>query len=243
MAKTIPLSQLDRETIGEIWVINTAAQSAYEIRGNIVIGIPNVRGGEPEVLTIPQTWLPVQVTAEIPRIRILESTQFRKAVAKGLISCVSEQTAERMLRQEGSREEQRRLLGLAQQVRDATKQRTIADSKVEMINTSGQRGDDDYDDRVRVDIVGTDGHSMADVSALAKAGLQDENGFSSSFVMFANLLKTEGDVASMNAIKSRGKLKRKEIRFLAKNLHDHPKTVKFLKNQIARFEAKDKAAA
>ncbi len=240
MPKLVPLSELDAQTSGEIWVINTAAQSIYEIRGNIVIGIPNVRGGEPEVLTVQQTWLPVLATAEIPRQRILESTQFRKAVAKGLIGCISTETAARMMRQEGAREEQRRLLGVAQQVKQATRQRTIADSNVEMISTGGNRDDDRFD--TRVDVIGTDGHSTVNVAELAKGGVEAEGGYGSAFLMFAETLKTDGDISSMNAIKSRGKLKRKEIRYLARTLAHHPKTSKFLKAQITKFEARDRAA-
>lgn len=232
--KSISLSSLDDGVQrGSLWVVNSGASSAYELVGEIIINVPNTNGQKPDTLKVAQTWVPQDATTLIPRVRLLASSEFRSAVTNGLLTIVSEDTAARLLRQEGAKEEMLRLSGEAKRIRQAGAPGKIRKENVEMTVTGGQHSEDDEDGPV--EIFGSD-YREENVARLAKNGLEvDENGLSPSFVMFANRLQTEGDLAALNAIRARAKFTRRELKYLSKTMPNHPKTTKALKARVNKF--------
>lgn len=228
--KALSLSDLENQERGSIWVLNTAPQSRYEYSGNVLLAIPNLNGQGGSHLTIKQTWLPQDVSALFGRTRVLNSTDFRSAVIKGLITVVDETTASRMLAQEGAREEERRLMDIDNAVTGAARPRSISDSSLEI------RGEDNKVMSDEVQVVGANG----DVKASKVADL-DENGLKPGFSMWAERLAIQSDIEALNAIRSRGKFTRREVKHLARTLQNHPKTQTQLQARIARYAEIDRA--
>jgi hypothetical protein len=222
--KYLSLSDLNKmgpKSMAPIWVINTADQSRLAAAGEIVIPIQQQNGqGDPDLVHIPQTWLPQEVTRIVPRKRLLNSTRFMRAINDGLISIISEEDAGRLLRQSGAKEETARLQALQKHVKDAGAARTIADSTAIIGRADGVEDDDEDDNDGRNKTVVIDSNEKQSVAALAANGLEDEEpGISSSFRMWADRLNLMKDVEVKNAIKSKASFKPRELAFLQRVLH------------------------
>lgn len=234
--KSITIADLEAQgPRGPVWVLNSAATSQYALVGEIVINIPKTNGAGADPLKIPQTWLPVDAAARFPRERLLDAAEFRSAVVNGLVTIVDEETAARILRKDGATDELGRLRATDQHVRQAGAARTIADSNVEISRADGVKDDEDEGDKV--EIYGSNDDD--NLARKAKNGVELNDGHKPSFLMFVDKLKTESDIGALNAIRSRAKFTRKEMRFMRDNLSrsDFPKTVKALKSRIAEFKA------
>lgn len=202
-----------------IWGINTAAESDIGIMGEIMVQIRGTNGGPSDKLLVPQTWLPQELTRVVGRKRLLESTEFRKAVDQGLISLITVEDAQRLLRQDGATEEQDKIRERAKQIRKAGQARTLADSKTEVSRADGVVEDDDEDTSGRNKTVIIDHNENANVAALAANGVEDaEPGVTVQFKMWADRLALLKDMQIKNEIKSRRAFKKSELSYLQRSL-------------------------
>ena len=232
--KSIPLSELEvKDSRGPIWIVNTAAQSKYHVTGQLIISIPSLNGGKEEALIVPYTWLPMDAAAHFPRDRLLVSTEFRKSVINGLVTIISQKDAERLDETEGAEEERERLNELDEIVRQQSSARSISDANVEINGQQQGKGEDSE----TVSMFGLDDTPSIAKQLKAKKGpVMDESGFSNQFLMFAEKAKGDSDMGALNQIRARSKFTRKEIRYLADHLSNHPKTQKQLQARIAGFD-------
>jgi hypothetical protein len=230
--KPIPLSELDvKDSRGPIWIVNTAAQSKYHVTGQLIISIPSLTGGKEEALIVPYTWLPMDAAAHFPRDRLLVSTEFRKSVINGLVTIISEKDADRLNETDGAEEERERLNELDEIVRQQASARSISDANVEINGQQGKEGEE------TVSMFGLDDTPSIAKQLKAKRGpVVDDSGFTNQFLMFAEKIKQDSDMGALNQIRARSKFTRKEIRYLADHLSNHPKTQKQLQARIAQFE-------
>lgn len=233
--KSIPLSELDPKSHkGALWIVNTAAQSKYKISsGQLIISIPSLNGGKEEALIVPYTWLPMDAAAHFQAERLLSSTEFRKSVINGLVTVISTKDAERLSETEGADEERERLNELDEIVRQQSSARSISDANVEINGQQQGKGEDSE----TVSMFGLeDTPSIAKQLAGKKKPTMDDSGFTNQFMMFANKVKEDSDMGALNQIRARSKFTRKEIRYLADHLSNHPKTQKQLQARIAAFD-------
>lgn len=218
--KFLQISYFDKnpKSTKPIWGVNTASESELGVVGEILLAIPSPNGGTPDRLVIPQTWLPQELTRVINRRRLLNSVEFRSAVDKNLISLISEEDAQRLLRQDGAAEEQARIRERQRQIRQAGAARTLADSKAEVSRADGVAVEED-DTGGRNKTVIIDQNENANVAELAANGVEEaEPGISVNFKMWADRLALSKDVLAKNDIKSRRKFSAAELRFLQRNL-------------------------
>lgn len=206
------------KALGAIWGINTAMET-LKVQGEVLLGIarPTSQGGGKDELRVQQTWLPQELTKNIPRRRLLASTEFRRAVNGGLIGLISEEQAMKMLGQSGAREEQQRLEAVTAHIKKAGSARTIADSKADVSRADGSKDDDEDDpSSTRTTIVDDSEKSVAE---LAANGVEDvEKGISPSFKMWVDRLSTGKDLAAKNEIKGRRSFSNAELGFMSRNL-------------------------
>lgn len=222
----ISLSELDENTRGPLWVVNTADKSKWKLRGDVSISVPSLHGNKDDGVVIKHSWLPVDVAQYIPRDRLLQATQFRRAVIEGLITVISRDDAERLLSQDGAFEERLRIDQRELDVRETAKPRKISDSNVEMTVT----GMKDDDEEPTVEMFGEES-----VAAQAKRGVEaDDDGLMPSFKMFADRLVDESDASVINALRARGRFTRRELRYLAKTLNNHPKALKQINARLQK---------
>jgi len=208
---TLTIAQLERGTITDpIWALNGSASSKVRAQGEVHVGIPKQNGTKTDDLHLPQSWLPVCLTEQVPRRQLLEASEFRNAVASGLIIPITEDYALALLSQEGAQEEKDRLNEREQQIKDATAARTIQGSGADVITVE----------------------ELTNINAGASvAGAEDDkpNALSSGFTMFVASIKDKAPIEALNRIRSRGQYTKPEIKYMLKELQHNEKVVAFLK--------------
>lgn len=222
--KYLPISHFENQgtkATGPIWCINTATESNLAAQGEVLLAIPKRNGnGQPDLLRIPMTWLPQEITRTIPRLQLLSSTEFRTAVSNQLISLISEDTAHRLLSQSGAKEEQGRLVALAKHIRDAGSARTIADSNTVIARADGIKDDDDDSGGLNKTVIIDHSEEETNVAVLASQGVEDiEPGITPAFKMWVDKVNTGNDVAAKNEIKGRRSFSKAELGFLHRKLN------------------------
>ena len=131
MRKYQSISEIEQaDDKAPVYVLNTAADTPVGSSGELFIGIPKLSGTRVDNLSIPQTWLPVAVTDQIPKQQLLASSEFRNAVNSGLITLITQEYADAILVQDGADEEKERLAAYKRAVADALKASRLTDEAV-----------------------------------------------------------------------------------------------------------------
>lgn len=133
----LTVSEALRISDTQLFVLNTSGRVNPEgKRSDVLIDI-SMPNGANQLVTIPDTWMPSDITDTVPRKIALNSPMFRRAIQQGLIGIISTNAAERMLMGEDAAEERRRLrLRESQEV--VTDADTIDDSDQALADVSPQ---------------------------------------------------------------------------------------------------------
>lgn len=195
-----------------IWALNGAPSSEVGQPGEIHVGIPKINGSSKiDDLHLPQTWLAINLTDQIPRVQLLASSEFRNAVNNKLIVLITPEYAEHIGAQTGADEERARLVQAKRAVREAVGTRTIQQSGADVVSTS------EIED--------------ATTRVVAKAEL------SPSFVMFVAALASKSDIEALNAVRGRGKLNMRELNHISKELTGKAQTQTFVRERKDAIKA------
>lgn len=227
----LTMSQLeDSGERGSVWLLNNLQKSYVNLPGEILINVPTPQG-KPDIMKVPQSWLPYEATARFPKKRILESTEFRSAVINELVKIIPEEDAHRILGEEGATEERDRMRALEAHIRQAGAPRKISDANVEIVNPNTL----DKGNTTPVDVISSREESVA---AQIKGGLQPDakTGLKPNFMVFFTKIKTQEDISALNALKNKGRFSRRELRYLRDNLPNHPKTIKTIKSRLVELK-------
>lgn len=121
-SKYLTLSDvLGQSDLAPIWARNNVHRAPDIGReGALIINIPKPNGTGSTVLRIERTWLPRDLTTQMSRRQLLESSEFRAAVANKYIVLITEEYARSLLRSADAEDEQRRLDALSEYMRTAT---------------------------------------------------------------------------------------------------------------------------
>ena len=101
----VSIAELEKTVKGNLWVLNTTVSPT---RANVVIEVSNSAGSKTQVI-IPATFIPLNLTDQVPKKFITQSDRFRQAVFRKLIVPVTEEYAKRVLSSEGASTELERL--------------------------------------------------------------------------------------------------------------------------------------
>jgi hypothetical protein len=207
--KYITVSDLEKADQKEpIWALNGSADSEVGQPGEVHVGIPKINGSKIDDMHLPQSWLPVCLTDQIPRAQLLASSEFRNAVNNRLVTLISTEFAKDILSQDGVEEERTRLIEAKRTVREATAARTIQQSGADVISTSELN------------------------DAAQEVHAHDPNELAPGFLMFVDTLESKSDIEALNLIRGRGKFNRRELDHILTELHDKPKTTSFITERI-----------
>lgn len=197
---------------GAIYVLNTTGslQGVGVARGGDVYITVQV-GQASRTLNIPRTWIPIEITASLPRDAVLNSLYFLEAVGKGLVTPINADDALTILSKPDAQSELRRLRERENSIREATKSKGIGRN----VTVASSNGDDEDTPEERpvqrknvsvVSLAGDDTDTEATVSASFQA-----------FVMKLNGMATSKE--ARNAIKVRGgELSEEEARYMLENI-------------------------
>ncbi len=117
----------EQEDKSPIWALNSSAETLVSSAGELYIGVPKISGSRIDNLSVPQTWLPICLTDQIPRPQLLASTEFRTAVNSGLITLITKEYAASINEQQGADEERARLAEYKRAIADAVRATRLTD--------------------------------------------------------------------------------------------------------------------
>jgi hypothetical protein len=100
--KYTTLEQLEKEPRGPVYVINNLKGS---YKGMVVVPIARRNGNGHDVLRIPPTFIPVDLTLQVSKDQLLDSSEFRRTVGKKLVVLVNPEYARRLLATEEAKRE------------------------------------------------------------------------------------------------------------------------------------------
>lgn len=122
-----------------VWIINTAATSKYGVTGEVLLPYHQFNGSyaQDKVYRLEQTWLPTLLDDQARKL-VVNSPSFRKAVADGIVTLITDRAAQRLLRDPEAEAERQRLADLERTRYEAGRPRTIADSNVTISRADGE---------------------------------------------------------------------------------------------------------
>lgn len=99
---------------------------------------PEVTAYDAKVCTLEATWLPQDITNQMPRDLLRINSEFMRLVTNGHLLVLKPKQAKRILATTEAQEEQTRLTDLDAFVKNVGKARTLEDSNVEIFNSDGE---------------------------------------------------------------------------------------------------------
>ncbi len=114
MAK-LDLIDLEEKSIRRVWVVN---KTRGENRSRVIFSVPKTRGQGQDLIEVPNTWLPVDLTQQITKRQLMESSDFRTALNAGLLVLIDDEEAQEALQDEDATEELARLKALKTRSKD-----------------------------------------------------------------------------------------------------------------------------
>lgn len=216
-ASYIGINDLVEQEKGPIWVINTSNEK-YQGGAEVYITIGS------DVLVVPRTWLPFEMTKKLPRKSILESTYFVSAMSDGLIKAISKETALKLLAEPRASKEAKRLEEIEEAVKAATQARGIG--KNVLITTGDEDRDAEYAKQSANAIAKTVSESGGNMKASGSFSLGDDeetaDPISANFkawVVKVNNIEDEDEAYS--EVRNRGTMTMEEAEYLMKHVtHD-----------------------
>lgn len=147
-----------------IWALNNTSNSKVGQAGDLLLLIPKLNGNRnPDPLRIPRTWLPVNITNQIPRRQLLESSEFLNAVNNEVLVLITQEYADYLMKREGAEEERQRLQQLDARIQNLTSRAVTTDSTYHFGGET-EKDDRGFDPKFMVKV--TQWKSMADISVL-----------------------------------------------------------------------------
>lgn len=210
----LTLQQLIDEEKGPIWVRNRSSQ-VVSPGGDVFISV-SIQGAQ-RVVNVPYTWIPINLTAQVPRKALLESPYFMESLTKGLVEAIPESSATKILAKEGAQEEIQRLAERARAIKEAVQSRGIGKNTTVINANRDEEEEDALSPAVaklkKVSVVRLDGddddEAVEEVSAGFKAWVTKVNGMEIKDAKGA--VRQRGSISYEEAVYLASKVKHKSI--------------------------------
>ena len=227
--KWTTLAELEQKNIGPVWVMNTSERSGDAAQ--ILISVPKVNGTGVDVVRIPRTFIPIDLTMQVPRAQLLNSAEFRKTLQKGLINLVSEPYAKALLSTSDGKAEQRRIENALMQAQVAADNATVASGDSE----------DDYFDPNNMEEEGAPSKAAQTKKVEEKIQRQAQPEVSLKLQNLANtaLEQKHSEQQIRSSLRNYGKpMNNEEFKFLASKFKGKDKVIALLKELKAKQKVK-----
>lgn len=200
-----------------VWVLNTTTSSPTmqrnidpetgkwkQERADVVIQVNSAVAGEREVVVIPQSFLPIDVTEYASLKELLDCSSFRKALREGLITVIDEDSADELFNSPGADRERKRLREQEDKIRNLSAARSI--TRTEVLNVSNPS---ENENRVP---------PRAEVRPVHEIPHTEEDDFDPTFV--ANVLRWSqmDSISVLNEMRASGRFSKRELQYVMSKL-------------------------
>ncbi len=111
---------------GPVWVFNGTQNENNDQRRQLMLVVPSLQGNTSNTVIIPRTFIPINLTEQVSKKQLVQSSDFRRAVASGLLILTEEESANSILQRKGAIVESERLRKEARKARDLLSQANMA---------------------------------------------------------------------------------------------------------------------
>lgn len=208
-----------------IWILNTS-DNVGNHRGDVFVAIRQT-DGRTDVVEIPDSWLPFDMTQKATFESIMRSSHFMEAINSGMITAVTAQYAEELTSRETASVERRRLKGREQAVQAATQANGIGK------NVTISSDDDDFpsSDQALLDQVNNRSRAAISVTDIDSPDADPYPKVSASFRSWVTKNNDLSVEAAINDLKVRGKVSADEAEYYVDHTsHDRIRT--YLKSRM-----------
>jgi hypothetical protein len=221
--KEITLRELENLETSAVYVINSSPRSH---RGEIIFSVPRPNGVGEDVIRVPKTWIPVDLSDQVEKKNLMQSSRFRLNVSKKLLTLIHPDVAERVLEGEDATAEKERLDNL----------RSAATALMRSAPTTGRNNDDDDDDEPQTP---TQRRRKAMLKQQEDSNAQDPvvkggDVVTSAFDVLLQSLEGKRQDAVLNALRSEGSLSRKELKKVISKFGDMDKVTKWAEKKLEK---------
>ena len=217
MQKTITLQELERSSSNSVYVLNNSSD-AKRGRGDILFSMPRQDGGE-DVVRVPKTWIPVDLTDQVEKPTLLRSSRFRRVVSSDMVTLLHPDYAEKMLESEAAQEEKERL----DNEREAARAMLAA-------NPTTPKDEDEDEDETPQQRRRKEAQNKREESEGGTTGVEQTT---AKFDLLLGRLQGEGNqIRILNALRNEGPLTRKQLKKVLKTFASLSKVVAWAEKRL-----------
>lgn len=200
---------------GSVWVLNTMTR---DMQGQLLINVPKKHGNGQDLVRVPKTFIPMDLTDQVSKGQLLESSEFRKTITGGLLKLITPEYADLVLGSDEGREERRRVTN------EMNKAKTI-------IANAGVASDED-DDEVDAEDAGREARKLRDGADNGKGGKTAKANVKLQTAVNNGMEAEENEKQILARIKTYAvgsDLTVADVKWLNSKLGDKPRIKKYLK--------------
>lgn len=209
----VTIDSLHEKERGPIWVLNTSMKTNPP-GADIFISVATGKAGQTIIVTVPRTWLPINLNEQAPRADVLDSQQFLRAVSTGVITLISAEEAAEKTGSSGAPAERARLEQVKNAIRNAalTEGGKAFNESIEKVGPDGSLLSPTTDPTAKsVSAASMDFSDDAPSAASAEVTV--------TFKAWVNKLNGITDVnAAINEVALRGEFDNTEMRYIVDNV-------------------------
>lgn len=209
---------------GAVWVLNSTDYGGQE-GGNLIFSVPKLNGQGIDPVRVPKTFIPIDLTAQVPRGQLLASSEFRNAIRVRNIRLLNPAYAKHLLSHEDAKEEQRRIENAMLRNKAAIEAQMVAGEEEDEFFDPNEKSDGNTKSKMRQEIQET---VVKKAAASASTKVQQI----ASDAVNENWTQTRVIAALKNT-----KLAKPDLNYLAKKFKDSPKVIKHLKEVLKTLKA------
>lgn len=224
--KYITIEEAAKEDSGALWVQNeTPSVEDYAPTGGDLIFNVRDADGLQNLVTVPLTWIPIDISLDASKATLLKSSDMRKAWSRGLIKIVSAESALAILESADAIREIERLEAKRRAINMAVSSKGITGAEVTVVGDTGIESDT------------TVKTSEILVGNLDEDAQEFQELVSVSFKAWVNSCNAVSEEDAIGKIKIRRTLGEHEVRYLAEN-SVHGRVAKWAKSKVKELAAK-----
>lgn len=204
--KTITLRELEgMKSTSSIFVENTSPRTH---RGDVLFQVSKPNGGVDDIVRVHKTWIPQDLTEQVPRKQLIDSANFRRTVNNGLVTLLHPDYAEGVLQTDDAKEESTRLRNLMNAASAILNSAAVTE-KDERTPTQKRR----EGNQAKVDQEEEEKREREELSGVA-------NSKAAAFEAFLNSLEGKTETAVVNALRGEGAFTRAEVKLIRTKFED-----------------------
>lgn len=215
----ITLDDAAKESNSALWVQNmtSSVEDFAPLGGDLVFNVRD-SDGNGTLVTVPLTWVPIDISLEVSKNVLLKSSDMRKAWSRGLIKILDSDSANAIVESVDGQKEVERLESRRRAINMAVSSKGITGAEVTVVGDTG-----------------IESETSTKSSEILVGNLDEEVGefkevVSASFKAWVNSCNAVGEDEAINRMKVRRTMGEHEVSYLANN-STHGRIAKWAKQK------------